>query len=123
MIALYLFGKKIICHIFLLLCHIMLSGSSGMNCEFIYREYGFSINSKISFASSGKPILILKISVTNFCRFHYFADFYIKIVLLGQYSSSEKPSVKLSVVHFKPTLKPLLPLSLALDCFLFLNFL
>ena len=49
-----------------------------------YREYGFSINSKISFMSSGdKSILTLKILVTNFCRFWYFD---IKIVLLGQNS-------------------------------------
>ena len=79
--------KKIRCHIFLFLCHISSFGSSGLNCEFIRREYGFSINSKISFMSSGdKPILTLKISVTNFCRFRYFADFDIRILLLGQNS-------------------------------------
>ena len=79
--------KKIRCHIFLFLCHILLFGSSDWNCEFIRREYGFSINSKISSMNSGdKPILTLKISVTKFCRFRYFADlilelyFYAKIV-------------------------------------------
>ena len=52
------------------LCHILSLGSSGLNCQFIRREYGFSINSKILFMSSGdKPVLTLKILVTNFCRF------------------------------------------------------
>ena len=42
---------------------------------------------KISFLSSGdKPILTLKISAKNFCRFHYFADFDTIILLLGQIS-------------------------------------
>ena len=64
------------------LCHILSFGSSGLNCEFIHSEYGFSRNLKIPFMSSGdKPILILKITVTNFCRLQYFADFDIKIVL------------------------------------------
>ena len=35
-------------------------------------------------SSGDKTILILKISVTDFCRFRYFADLDIKIVLLGQ---------------------------------------
>ena len=53
----------------------------------IRRKYGFSIDSKNLFISSGdKPILTLKISVTNFFRFRYFADFDIKIVFLGQNS-------------------------------------
>ena len=44
----------------------------------------FFDNSKKSFMSSGdKPILTLKISVRNFCRFRYFADFDIRILLLG----------------------------------------
>ena len=35
-------------------------------------QYRFSINSKVSFMSSGdKPILNLKISITNFCRFWF----------------------------------------------------
>ena len=34
--------------------------------------------------SGDKPILTLKISVTNFYRFRYFADFDIRIVFLGQ---------------------------------------
>ena len=56
-----------------------------LELEFIPRDYGFSINSKISFMNSGdKPILTLKISVTNFYRFRYFADFDIRIVFLGQ---------------------------------------
>ena len=67
------------------LCYILTFGSSGLNCEFIRREYWFSINLKISFVSSvDQPILTLKISVTNFCRFRYFADFDIEILLLGQ---------------------------------------
>ena len=51
-------------------------------------EYGFSINSKISFMGSGdKPTLTLNIQVKNFWRFRYAADFFdIKIVLLGQNS-------------------------------------
>ena len=47
----------------------------------------FLINPKVSFMNPGdKPILTLKISVTNFCRFRYFADFDFKIVLLDQNS-------------------------------------
>ena len=46
--------KKILWHIFLFLYHILSLGSSGLNCEFIRREYGFLINSKISFMSSGE---------------------------------------------------------------------
>ena len=65
-------------------CHILSFGSSGLNCEFIRRECCFSINSKISLVSSGNElILIMKISATNFCRFRYFADFDIQIVLFG----------------------------------------
>ena len=53
--------------------------------KFIRGGYGFSINLKITFMSSGdKPILTLKISVSNFCIFRYFADFDFKIVVLGQ---------------------------------------
>ena len=45
-------------------------GYSGLNCKFIRKEYGFSLNSKISLMRSGdKPILILKISVKNFADF------------------------------------------------------
>ena len=66
------------------LCYILAFGSSGLHCEFIRREYGFSINLKISFMNSGdQPILTLKISVMNLCRFRYFADFDIKHLLLG----------------------------------------
>ena len=55
----------------------LLLGSSGLNCEFIRREYGFPINLKISFmSSSDKPILT--------CRLPYIADCDIKSVLLGQ---------------------------------------
>ena len=69
------------------LYHILSFGSSGLNCEFIRREYGFSINSEIPLMSSGdKPILTLKISITIFLRFQYFADFDIKITLLDQNS-------------------------------------
>ena len=48
----------------------------------IYREYGFLINLNIIH----EPILTLKISVKNFCRFLYFVDFDFEIVLLGQNS-------------------------------------
>ena len=58
-----------------------------LNCEFIRRECGFSINLKISLvSSSNKLILIMKISATNFWRFRYFADFDIKIVFWGHNS-------------------------------------
>ena len=69
------------------LCCFLTFESSGLNYEFIRREYRFSKNLKISFMSSGdQPILTLKISVTNFCRFQYFADSDAKILLLGQNS-------------------------------------
>ena len=74
--------KKILCYIFMFLCHILLFGSFSLNCRFICRKYGSSINSTwfqlnlnstISLVSSGdKPILT--------------ADFDIKIVRLGQNS-------------------------------------
>ena len=71
--------KKNLGHIFLFWCHVLSFGSSGLNCEFIHMDYGFSWNSKISLIRSGdKPILIFKISVKNF------PDFVIKIVLLEQ---------------------------------------
>ena len=35
-------------------------------------------------SSGNKPVLTLKILVTNFCRFQYFTDFNFKIVLIGQ---------------------------------------
>ena len=35
-------------------------------------------------SSGDKPILTLKILVSNFCIFRYFADFDFKIVVLGQ---------------------------------------
>ena len=50
-----------------------------------------------------KPISALKILVTNVCRFQYFADIYIKIVLLGQ-NSSERITF-CSVEYFKAVLK------------------
>ena len=66
---------------------ILSSGYSGLNCELIRRKYGFSIDLKISFMSSGnKSILTLKISVTNFFKFWYFAVFDIRIELFGQNS-------------------------------------
>ena len=66
------------------LCYILAFGSSGLNFKFIGREYGFSINLKISFMNAGdQPILTLKISVVNFCRFRYFADFDIKNLRVG----------------------------------------
>ena len=36
--------------------------------------------------SGGKPILTLKILVIYYCKFQYFTDFDIKIVLLNQNS-------------------------------------
>ena len=33
--------KKILFHLFLFPCHILSLGSSGLNCEFIHREYRF----------------------------------------------------------------------------------
>ena len=70
---------------FYFLCHILSIEYSGLSYEFILSEYGFSIKSKIPFTSPGdKPILTLKITFTNFCRFRYFTDFDIKIVLSGQ---------------------------------------
>ena len=72
-------------YFYMLLCHILSFWYSGLNCELIHEVYDFSINLKISLVNSGgKPFLALKISVTNFCRFRYFEDFYIKIELLGQ---------------------------------------
>ena len=56
-------------------------------------------------SSGDKRILTLKISVANFCRSQYFADFDFKIVLLGQNSLSQLPSADLSIVYFKPMLK------------------
>ena len=72
--------KNILCYIFLFLLHTLTSGSSGLNCRFIRREYGFTVNSKISLVSSGGKVII------TFYRFPYYADFDIKIVLLGQNS-------------------------------------
>ena len=52
-----------------------------------FAKYGSSIYSKTSFLNSGDKLkLTLKISVTNFCKFRYFADFDIKVVLLVQNS-------------------------------------
>ena len=73
-----------------------------LNCEFFCREYEFSINLKISVMRSGdKPVLNLKILVTNVCRFWYFADFNVKFVLLGQNSAEwiAFRSVKHCVFH------------------------
>ena len=66
-------------------CQILSFRSSSLNCEFIRREYGFSMNLKMSFMSSGDtPISTLNISVTNFCRLPYLPDFDIKNALLDQ---------------------------------------
>ena len=74
--------------------------SSGLDAKFILREYRFSINSKVSFMSSGdNPILTWKISVKNFCRFRHFVDFDFKIALLAKLVSSHLPSVELSIVY------------------------
>ena len=82
--------KEILYYIFL--CYILSFGSFGLNCEFIRRDYGFSINSKKPFMSSGdKRISNLKISVTNIDRFRCFADFDIKHVLLGRNSFERIP--------------------------------
>ena len=45
--------KKVLWHIFLFLCHILSFGSA-LNCKFIRREYGFSLNSKVSLMRSGQ---------------------------------------------------------------------
>ena len=83
---------------------ILSFGSSSLNYEFIRREYEFLKNLKKSVMRLGeKPISALKISVTNVCRFQYFADIYIKIVLLGQ-NSSERITF-CSVEYFKAVLK------------------
>ena len=69
------------------LCHILSFGSSNLNCKFIRRECGSSINLKLSLVSSGdKLILTSKIAAANFCRFQYFADFDVKIVPSSQSS-------------------------------------
>ena len=66
------------------LCYIFSFGYSGLNCEFICGEYGFSIYLKISLMSSGdQPILTFRISVTNFLHISIFSDFDIKILHLG----------------------------------------
>ena len=76
-------GKAILGCIF----YILTFGSSELNCEFIHREYGFSINLKIPFmSSSDHPVLTLKVSVMCFCRFWYCTDFDIKVLLLSQNS-------------------------------------
>ena len=95
--------EKIVCHIFLFLCHILSFGSSSLNCEFIRREYGFSINSKISLMSSGnKPILILKISFKSFVDFDILQVQILKLYFQSKIDLSEKSSVEL---FFKPVLK------------------
>ena len=87
--------KKILCHIFLFLFHILSFGSSDPNCKLTHRKYGFLITSKMSFMSSGdKQIFVLKISVPNF------ADFDMKITLT-KIVSSGFPSIELTVVYFK----------------------
>ena len=69
------------------LYHILSFGSFGLNCKFIRREYGFSINSKISFMISGDiPILTESHSQIFADAFRYFSDFHVNIVLLGQNS-------------------------------------
>ena len=52
-------------------------GSSGLNSELIRREYGFSIDSKILFMSSVEEPVLTK------SQSKVFADFDVKIVLLG----------------------------------------
>ena len=78
--------KKILCYIFLFLCHILPLDPLAWIAN-LFAGNGFSINSKISLMSSGdKPKLILKISVKDYADFRYFGDFDIKIVLLVQNS-------------------------------------
>ena len=70
MIALHLFGKT--------LYAIFFSLNPLAYIANLFANYGFLMNSKISFRSSGdNPI---KISLKKFCRFRHFADFDIKIV-------------------------------------------
>ena len=66
--------------------------------------------------SDDKPILTLKIPVTILFRFRYFADFDIKIVILGENSFEFRK-------YYKPIWKlcNLLSLSLSLDYFSFIQ--
>ena len=73
-----------------------------LNYEFIRRECGFSINSKISLVNSGnKLILIMKIPATDFWRFRYFADIILilKLHFEAIIVSRGLPSVKLSIIY------------------------
>ena len=81
--------EKILHHISLFLCNILFE-FSGQIYKFICKKFAFSINSKISFMSScEKPVLILKVLVTNFC--------WVKILLAKIF--------KLSILYFKPLMK------------------
>ena len=83
-------SKKILWQIFLFLCHILSFGSSGLNWEFICRDYGFSTNLKILFMSSGdKPVLTFKISVTNLCNFNNLQILILKLYFQVKIVSSE----------------------------------
>ena len=79
-------SKKILCHMFW--SHVIFCCLDYMTwIANSFAEHGSSKNSKTSFMSSGdKPILTLKISVTNFCKFQYTADLDIKVVVLVQNS-------------------------------------
>ena len=72
------------------LCHILSFWSSGLNCEFIRRKYGFLINLKLSFMSSGdKPILTLKID---------------RNIRTGTIFNQREPSCKKKELHVNSTL-------------------
>ena len=85
---------------FLLLCHIFSFGSSDLNCRFIRREYGFSINSKIPLMRSNyKPILILKISVIPI-KIHLENFNILQILILKLYFLVKIVSSELSCIPF-----------------------
>ena len=69
----FIWKKKILCHIVLFLCDILSYGSSGFNCKFILRKYGFLINSKISFINPDdkhfKNLSHKFFQISIFCRF------------------------------------------------------
>ena len=67
-----LIWKKVLCCIFLFLCHILSFESLGLNWKFIRKEYGLKTNLKMSLVSSSDK-----------SQPQIFADFVIKIVLLA----------------------------------------
>ena len=89
-----LIWKKVLCCIFLFLCHILSFESLGLNWKFIRKEYGLKTNLKMSLVSSSDK-----------SQPQIFVDFVIKIVLLAQIVSSESTFLELSILYLKPMLK------------------